>query len=405
MTGAAGGSHDVVVAGLGAMGSAAAFHLARRGARVLGFDARTPPHDRGSSHGESRIIREAYYEHPAYVPLVRRAFELWRELEGLSDRPLLRRTGILNLGPRDGELIRGVLRSVEEHSLPHQRLDAAEVARRFPRLRPAPGTAAVYEERAGVLDAEGGVQAQLDMARANGAALRFGEAVREWREDGEGVEVVTDAGRRRAGALVLTVGPWLPGFLPELPVEVERQTTHWFRPREPEGFSTGRFPVFLWETETGSFYYGMPDLGKGVKAARHHGGETGPLDSLDDEVREAEVAEVRRFLASRVPAANGEHLRSAVCRYTNTPSAHFLVDRLPGQGRVWVASPCSGHGFKFAPVIGEVLADLVTEGTTRHEVSLFARESAGKGPGPDGGRRDHIRSGTSMPRSERVRTS
>lgn len=268
-----GARYDVAVAGLGAMGSAAAFHLARRGARVLGLDALTPPHDRGSSHGESRIIREAYYEHPAYVPLVRRAHALWRELEGLTRRSLLRTTGILNLGAPASGLIRGVLRSVEEHGVPHERLDPAELRRRFPQLRPGPDTVAVYEERAGVLDPEGCVRAHLDAARAEGAEIRFGEAVRAWREDGEGVEVVTDLGRYRAGELVLCVGPWLAGLLPGLPVTVERQTTHWFLPREsPEALSPGRFPAFLWETEPGTYFYGMPDLGGGVKAARHHGG-------------------------------------------------------------------------------------------------------------------------------------
>ena len=371
---------DVVVAGLGAMGSAAAFHLARRGLRVLGLDALAPPHDRGSSHGGSRIIREAYYEHPVYVPLVQRATELWHELEALTHRCLLRRTGILNLGDAEGELIRGVLRSVEQHALPHQRLDAREVGRRFPQFRLSPGTVAVYEERAGVLDPEGCVQAHLDMARAGGAELRFGEGVREWRQEDDGVLVTTDRGRCRARTLLLSLGPWLADVAPGLPVVVERQTTHWFHPREsPEAFAPGRFPTFLWETDPGRYFYGMPDLGGGVKAARHHGGAAGPLHALDDAVRAADVAEVRAFLAAHIPAADGEHLRASVCRYTNTPSAHFLVDRLPGHDTVWVLSPCSGHGFKFAPVIGEIAADLATEGATRHDVSQFAADAVSGG--------------------------
>jgi sarcosine oxidase len=365
---------DVVVAGLGAMGSAAACHLAVRGARVLGLDRHSPPHALGSSHGETRIIREAYFEHPAYVPLVQRAYRLWEELEGETGRSLLRRTGALMIGPPEGALVRGALESARLHGLPYERLDPGEARERFPAFRMGEGTAVVLEPGAGVLDPEGCVAAHLERARARGAELRMEEPVLAWRHRAQGVEVRTSRGRYEADRLVVAVGPWLADLVPALPFHVERQVMFWFRPRgEPADFGPGRFPAFLWDLPGGELFYGMPDLGSGLKAARHHGGETGTVHTVDARVRGEDVEVVRRFLRSHIPGADGEPLRGAVCRYTNSPTGHFLIDRHPESEHVLLVSPCSGHGFKFASVFGEVAADLVLDGETRHDISLFCR--------------------------------
>jgi sarcosine oxidase len=260
--------HDVIVAGLGAMGGATAYHLARRGIRVLGLDRFAPPHALGSSHGRTRVIRQAYFEHPAYVPLVQRAFTLWRELEAETGRALLRLTGAVMLGGPESEAVRGTLRSAVEHRLPHERLSADEVRRRFPAFRPDAEMVGVWEPAAGALAVEAGVRAHLEAARAAGAELRFGEPVLEWRAKGGGVEVVTERGLHSAGSLVLAAGAWMRELVDWLPLQIERQVQCWFRPAGDGALlRPGRCPVFLWELPNGMVFYGLPDFGEGVKAA------------------------------------------------------------------------------------------------------------------------------------------
>jgi sarcosine oxidase len=373
-------TYDVVVAGLGAMGSAAAFHLARRGARVLGLDRFAPPHDRGSSHGRSRIIREAYFEDPLYVPLVQRAYELWDELEIAAGTQLFRRTGGLMLGPRDGAVVSGALASARRHGLAHEELDATEVTRRFPAFHPTPGMVGVWEPRAGYLVPERAVAAHLALAAQHGAELRTGESVLRWEAGGDRVEYVT----ARSGAhatyaarrLVLAAGAWTRRLLePELqlPLVVERVVQHWFRPaRDAELFAPDRFPIFICEYAPGLAWYGFPDAGEGVKAALHHHGELGvDPDVLRREVAPEEVAAVRALLRTFMPAADGPLLDSAVCMYTNTPDEHFVVDVHPAHPEVVIASPCSGHGFKFSSAIGELVADLATGGRTGFDLTPF----------------------------------
>ncbi len=365
--------YDVVVVGLGAMGSAAAFHLARRGLRVLGLDRHTPPHPHGSSHGESRVIREAYFEHPAYVPLVQRAYELWAELEEYTGQSLLQITGGVMLGSPSSAAVAGALRSAQMHHLAHERLSADEVRRRFPALHPSPDQIGVFEPRAGILYPEACVQAHLDAARQAGAELRFAEPLTGWRATGEGVEGTMPQGHYSAGLLILSVGPWLPRLMPQLPLAIQRQVMLWFRPvRDAADFAPGRCPVFLWEVEPGQVFYGIPDLGQGVKVARHHGGKLSPrIEQMEREVEEQDIEQVREFLARHIPAANGNVLRARVCPYTNTPDGHFLVDQHPEHPQVWLMSPCSGHGFKFASAIGELLAERITEGSAKLETPLF----------------------------------
>jgi len=366
-------SFDVIIVGLGAMGSAAAYHLARRGKRVLGLDRFAPPHAFGSSHGQTRIIREAYFEHPLYVPLIQRAYELWAELEIASGRSLLRRTGGLMIGRPASVVVAGATRSACEYSLPHTVLSAAEVRSRFPALQPTDEMVAVWEPRAGILFPEICLEAHLTLARALGAELRTEEPVLSWEADGRSVRVTTFEGAYHAGQLVLTAGSWiqsLPNGL-KLPLAVERQVQFWFEPRRPVEFQPERCPIHLWEYEPGRFFYGFPDLGGGVKVARHHEGEIVNPDSINREVRPEEVNAMRAVVRQFLPGADGPLRSTAACMYSNMPDGHFFIDWHPTHPRVLIASPCSGHGFKFSNVIGEVLANLLTEGQAKFDLSLF----------------------------------
>lgn len=369
-------SCDVIVVGLGAMGSAAAFHLAREGQKVVGLDRFTPPHAFGSSHGETRIIREAYFEHPLYVPLVQRAYQLWAELEHASGRNLLRITGGLMIGRPDGVLVSGARRSAEQHALPHEILTIAEVRKRFPVLRPDEDMVAVWEPRAGMLSPEACIDAHLALAREHGATLRFDEPLTNWRIEAGEVVATTAMGHYRARQLLLTAGSWIRSLVPEvdLPVTVERQVVYWFKPRAgTAAFAPSRCPIHLWETAPREFFYGFPDCGNGVKVAIHHGGELTGADDLRREVAADEVAAIRELVRRFVPDADGALRSSSVCMYTNTPDEHFWIDRHPEHTQVLIASPCSGHGFKFSTVIGEALADLLTGRRPRFDLGVFQR--------------------------------
>lgn len=347
----------VVVAGLGAMGSAIASELARSGSRVVGIDPQAPPHALGSTHGGSRIIREAYFEHPLYVPLVQRAFDAWRSLEARTGRSLLRSTGGLMIGPRDGEVVAGAIASAEAHGLPYEEVTAAEARRRWP-LRVPDGTAVVFEPRAGILDPEACVAAYLELARHDGAEIRTGERLVAWESLAEGVRVRTDRDVIACDALVLAAGPWMPALLADLdlPLVVERVVQHWFRPLDAAAVAPERLPIFIWENSPARAWYGFPDTGAGVKVALHHQGAPSDPETVRREVASAEVEGMAELLRRWLPEAAGESLGSAVCLYTNTPDDHFLIDRHPADPRVHVVSPCSGHGFKFASAIGEVVA-------------------------------------------------
>lgn len=366
--------HDVIVVGAGAMGSAAAWRLAARGARVMAIDRWTPPHAHGSTHGRSRIIREAYFEHPCYVPLVRRAYELWAELERASGRMLLRRTGGLMVGPPDGVLVSGAKRSAVEHALAHEELDAAEIRRRFPGFAPAPGMVGILEPRAGALFPEMCVQTMLDAARRHGAVLRTGELVTRWHAEGGRVTVTTDRGIHHARTLILAAGAWLPSLVSELPLplEVERQLSFWFEPTARDGrYAPHSTPVALWEYAPERYFYTFPDLGDGVKMGIHHEGEIVDPDAPVPPARPAEEARARALMRRFLPGAAGPVRESATCLYTDTPDRHFLIDRHPAHDEVILASPCSGHGFKFAPAIGDLLADLHFLHSTQLSLSPF----------------------------------
>lgn len=368
------GAYDAIVVGLGAMGSAAAYHLAARGARVLGLDAYTPPHPFGSSHGKTRIYREAYYEAPEYVPLVRRAMALWREVEEASGQALLTATGGLCFGAPDTELVSRTLTSAREHGVPHEYLDAAEVNRRFPGYRLREGQMAVYERDAGLMDPEASVVALLDLARTRGADLRYGQPVRRWDADGDGVRVETDEGTYRAGRLVVTAGPWAGSLLAGLgvPLEVWRIVHAHFQPDDEARFGLGRCPWAMWEVPEGVYASFTALPGHGVKFGRHDVGEPTTPETIRREIDPVEVETLRERLNDYMPGAGGAVMATLTCMYTMTPDHHWVIDRHPVHPQVALACGFSGHGFKAATVVGEVLADLALDGGTQHDIGLFA---------------------------------
>jgi sarcosine oxidase len=365
---------DVIVIGAGGMGSAATFELARRGLSVLALEQFPLVHAQGSSHGHTRIIRRAYYEHPGYVPLVRRAFERWYDLEQRTGRHLLTECGCLAIGPTEGEVVAGVLTSAGEHGLVVEQLGPAGLRERFPQFRFDDEYAAVLERDAGFLYVEECVRAHLDAAKALGAAIQAEEPVTGWEAIGSGVTVTTTKGTYHAARLILTAGPWSGQLLAArgASLRVMRQTMLWFGPAEPARFRRDTFPIFLAEVPDGPFY-GLPAVdGRGVKIARHYGAaEQTSLADLDREPRPADEQAVRHFLTKHIPEADGALRDARTCIYTVTPDRHFLIGRHPDVEHVAVAAGFSGHGFKFAPTVGEILADLAESGTTKWDIGMF----------------------------------
>ena len=371
-------SYDAIVAGLGGMGSAAAYHLAARGKRVLGLERHAPVHDRGSSHGESRIIRQAYFEDPAYVPLLLRAYELWEGLEQETGRDLMSLVGALMIGPPDGALVSGSVASADEHGLPYEILSASELKRRYPIFEPDPDVVALYEERAGFVRPEASVKAHLDLASSLGAELRFEERITSWEAGSSGVRVETERGSYEAERLVVSAGAWAGELLAGLglPLEVTRQILFWFRPEGGmEPYAPERVPIWIYEPDDGNMFYSFPavDGADTVKVAffRADGKPTNP-ETIDREVHGEEVEFIRGYLARHVPSMNGDLVAAKTCMYTNTPDEHFVISTHPDHPHISIAAGFSGHGYKFCSVVGEILADLATEGKTEHPIDLFS---------------------------------
>ena len=368
--------YDAVVLGLGAMGSATLCHLALRGWRVLGLEQFLPGHSLGSSHGDSRIIRATYFEHPLYVPLVRRAHNLWRELEERAGASLMTIKGGLMIGPPDGMVVSGTLRSAAEHHLPYELLAPEATRERFPAFRLADDLVAVLDPGAGYLYPEACNKAHISVAREAGAEARFNEPVMAWAPDGAGVCVTTASRDYFADRLVIAGGAWSGELLRELglPLTVERQSVFWLEPDgELELYDSARFPVYAYEYEPGSICYGFPRLPRGVKASVMHDGETSQHpDRVRRTIEEAEAEPLRAALRPVLPGLAKAAIReSGVCIFTNTPDHDFIIDFHPRYRQVLVSSACSGHGFKFASALGEVHADLLTTGSARFDLSAF----------------------------------
>jgi sarcosine oxidase len=371
-------SYDVAIVGLGVMGSAALASLARRGRRVVGIDRFATGHDRGSSHGATRIIRLGYFEHPSYVPLLKAAYPLWRDLEARAGRPLLSVTGIVEIGPMASELVAGTLHSSHLHALAHEVLDAESLMKRFPAFRVPANFIGVFQPDGGFVRAEPAVAAFQALARRDGAEMWTETRVLALEPRRGGVRVETERGPIDAGCGIVAAGPWLKALLPELaaPIRVTRQVLGWFEPIDMTQaglFVPGRFPVFLLQNAAGVFYGFPADGDTGVKVAKHHHfDESVEPERYNREVSRADEAAIRAALEAHLPGADGRLVAAKTCLYTMTPDQDFILDRLLEYPQIIVASPCSGHGFKFAPVIGEILADLAVAGATACDISRFS---------------------------------
>ncbi|HXB93589.1 MAG TPA: N-methyl-L-tryptophan oxidase [Puia sp.] len=380
-----GQSFDVLVIGLGAHGSAALYHLSKTGKKVAGIDRFTPPHVHGSSHGGSRIIRQAYHEGSFYVPLVRAAYPLWEALQRESDKTLLIKTGGLLLGTEDSATLKGARTSAQTFGIEYEDLDAAQIRRRFPAFRAADDTIGVSEKEAGILFPETCIQSWLAGAAANNAELHYNERVTAILPRNNEVEVTTDRARYTAGKVIVSAGAWLSTLLPELdlPLTVERQVMCWFDDRGGQtSFLPANMPVYLWEYDPGRLIYGIPQLEDGIKIAFHHAGRQIQPDDLHHDVTEGGISAIREVTEAEISAARDIARRyltmdpifrsSSVCMYTNTPDEHFLLDTHPHCNDILIASPCSGHGFKFSSVIGKILSDLATDQPVAFDLTPFA---------------------------------
>ena len=367
--------YDAIVIGVGGMGSAAVCHLARRGWRTLGLEQFDIPHEMGSSHGHTRMIRYTLQEHPSYVPLVRRAYELWHQLENAAGERLLVTTGSLRAGDPEGEYFQGAVAACREHNIPYEVLSGPETGRRFPGCNFGEDLSVVYQADGGFLLPERCIVNHVNAALEAGAEIHGRERVLDWEPSGEGVTVRTARGRYRAARLVVTAGAWAAKIAPALAryAVPERQAMGWFQPRRPELFRPAAFPVFGLNVAEGRCY-GFPSYGiPGLKIGRsHHRHETvTDPDHLDREIHPEDEAALRVFVERYFPEAAGPALSLKACMYTNSPDGHFILDVHPDHPQVSLAAGFSGHGFKFASVIGEIMADLAMYGETAHDLSLF----------------------------------
>ena len=369
--------HDVIVVGVGSMGAAACYHLAKRGTRVLGIDSQSVPNTNSSYNGDTRVIRLSYQEHPDYVPLLRDAYQLWEEIEQETGAKLLHKTGVLYMGFPDGEAISGVKLASETHNLPCSTLTHGELARQFPQFTLPAGMVGALEPEGGYLLSELAVETYAKAAQQLGTKLLTNEPVIDWASDGNGVTVRTASGTHTAAKLILCAGAWSGDLLrlPDVPLTVTRQVLGWVKPRRPKLFQRGDFPV--WNIDPNGdgdltgIYYGFPMSGDALKLARHHPGTPMTPDAIADETFPADEEEILLPLRRYLPDALGQVLSIKVCKYTNSADGHFIVDRHPESERVHFACGFSGHGFKFASVMGKVLSELALDGKTERPIGFL----------------------------------
>ena len=368
-------NYDVVVVGLGAMGAATLHALAQRGRKVLGIERFEPGHRRGSSYGESRIIRMAYYEDPSYVPLLRLAYAAWRELESRTGERVLTITGILEAGIEGSALTEGSLRSAREHGIPHEVLAAKEANRRFPAFSIPLDWQCLYQPDAGILQPEKAIGLLVEAARGSGASIASSTQVVAVRPLGERVQVQLESGETiEAGSAVIAAGSWLQDLVPELgkKMRLTRQPLMWFEPHDRKLTQPESMPVFFFHTPE-DLIYGFPDFrGSGVKAGLHQ--SCGDLRTADEdraEVSHQETERLQQLMRRYIPAAAGRVRQTHVCIYTRSPDEHFVLGLHPDAPQIVLASPCSGHGFKFASIFGEIFADLATTRATDKPVDFF----------------------------------
>jgi len=377
---------DAIVIGLGAMGAAAAWQLAARGARVLGLEQFDIPHALGSSHGFSRMTRMAYFEHPDYVQLLRSALRLWHQLEAQGGQKLIYLTGGLYLGPVGGELVGGSLAAAKMHGLAHELIELNELRRRFGQFRVPDDFVGFLDRDAGFILPEKAIGTFAGLALRRGAQLHGREPVLDWSADSAGVSVITSRATYRAATAIICGGAWSERLVRGLgiPLRVTRQVMGWVWPKTPALFELTRLPVWAVDHLDGSIHYGFPMLpdSPGFKLAHHAPAQSTDPQTVDRQISQADEQTIRPFLQRFIPDADGPLLSMRVCLYTNSPDQHFLIDRHPEHPNVVLACGFSGHGFKFAPVIGAALADLALTGKTIHPIEfLGCKRLLGPRPG------------------------
>ncbi len=370
---------DCIVLGTGGIGSAALHCATKKGWKVLGIDQFGPAHNLGSSHGQTRMIRTAYFEHPNYVPLVQRALKNWDEIQCMTPLPLLRRSGLLQIGYEDGAVVQGVLKSAADHSLELERLTAKQVRERYPLIKPNDEHVAIFEQEAGFLRVEKCIATLLKRAMVAGAQYASSTKVIRWEAEIDGTyTVITDKENYRTKRLIVTAGAWSQSLLESLglPLRIVRKQQQWIQSDRVDGHVETGFPCFIVETSSRDWFYGIPAIDKlGMKIAEHTGGQ--PIDSpdgLDRELSEHEVERVKHFVDQHLDFGHYRVIYHDACMYTFSPDEHFIVDRHPEHEGVVFAAGMSGHGFKFAPVLGDQLVELlVSEGDSKMEFLKLSR--------------------------------
>jgi sarcosine oxidase len=367
--------YDAIVAGVGGHGSAIAYHLAKSGTKTLALERFGLNHANGSSHGETRGMRTAYYEHPGYLPLINRALELWNDLQKRTRKPIIRITGGVAIGRQEGTLVGGQIDAAKKHRFPHEVLGPKDANERFPCFHLSEEETCFYTPSSGILWSENCIATHAKLAREEGAQIRFNEPLARWRQQKDRILVRTTKGEYTTDKLVLSAGAWLPQLVPELglPLKVERQVLFWFRPlRDKDSFGPEHMPAYNWQDAEGRIFYGVADVGTGVKVARHHGGRTTTPGRVSRKLTRDDASQPSGLVRTGFPLLDPVPVGGRVCLYTNAPDNQFVIDFYPGNKNVMIASPCSGHGFKFASVVGEVATELVTKGRSRFDLDFVS---------------------------------
>ena len=368
---------DVIIIGLGAMGSATSMFLSHNGIKVIGFDSYSPPHEFGSSLGHTRVIREAYHEGTTYVPIVQRAYEIWLEMNENSKVPIIETYGGLLIGRKTGD-IENALKSANKYDIPIKKMTSDEISQKFSVLNPPKEYIGLLESRGGAVFVENSINHMLNTALNNGSIHKYNERVVRWSKKSNYYLVETNLGNYKAEKLVFSSGAWITKLLPtlKLPIKIERQVLFWFSPRKnPDKFKSINLPNSGWDLDNGLSFYTMPNLeNRGFKVAMHHNGEFVDPDTLIRESNDSDLKMVRGFLEEYIPDGNGELIDSKVCMYTDTPDQDFLIDSHPDDENIIICSPCSGHGFKFTPAIGEICSSLIINNSTKFDLDKFSLE-------------------------------
>ena len=368
---------DVIIIGLGAMGSATSMFLSHNGIKVIGFDSYSPPHEFGSSLGHTRVIREAYHEGTTYVPIVQRAYEIWLEMNENSKVPIIETYGGLLIGRKTGD-IENALKSANKYDIPIKKMTNDEISQKFSVLNPPKEYIGLLESRGGAVFVENSINHMLNTALNNGSIHKYNERVVRWSKKSNYYLVETNLGNYKAEKLVFSSGAWITKLLPtlKLPIKIERQVLFWFSPRKnPDKFKSINLPNSGWDLDNGLSFYTMPNLeNRGFKVAMHHNGEFVDPDTLIRESNDSDLKMVRDFLEEYIPDGNGELIDSKVCMYTDTPDQDFLIDSHPDDENIIICSPCSGHGFKFTPAIGEICSSLIINNSTKFDLDKFSLE-------------------------------